>query len=92
MSKIESYVKFAKNVLSPDINWDDLDCAAWGLQEILTVDPDNAEAADLLKEIITEIDRRFNAGDSSGTECHIVMGRESPSPSVRTNVSARSSK
>lgn len=91
MPKSESRIKFAKMVLSPD-GMDDLDCAGWGLQEILTLDPGNAEAAALLKEIIAKIDQRFDAGDSRGTECHIIMGRESPSPYVRAMERARSGK
>lgn len=82
MLKSESMIKFAKKVLSLD-GIDDLDCAGWGLQEILTLEPANAEAAALLKEIIARIDQRFDAGDSRGTHCHIIMGRESPSSYVR---------
>jgi hypothetical protein len=91
MLKSESRIKFAKIVLGPD-SMDDLDCAGWGLQEILALDPENAEAAALLKEIIARINQRFDAGDSRGTECHIIMGRESPSPYVRAMERARSSK
>ena len=81
-AKGESMIDFAKMVLSPNGSGD-LDCAAWGLQEALTLDSKNAEAAALLKEIIAIIDQRFDAGDSRGTECHIILRRESPSPYVR---------
>jgi hypothetical protein len=84
-------IEFAKMVLSPN-GMDDLDCAAWGLQEILALDPENVEAAALLKQIIARIDQRFDAGDSRGTECHIILGRESPSPYVRAKENARSIK
>lgn len=90
MLKSESMIKFAKKVLSPD-GIDDLDCAGWGLQEILTLEPENAEAEALLKEIIARIDQRFDAKDSRGTHCHIIMGRESPSPYVRAMESTQSS-
>jgi hypothetical protein len=80
--KSESMIEFARMVLSPN-GMDDLDCAGWGLQEILTLDPENAEAAALLKEIIARIDQRFDAGDRRGTECHRILRRESPSPYVR---------
>lgn len=92
MSKIESCIKFAKMVLSPDRKLDDLVCAAWGLQEVLTLDLNNAEATVLLEEIIAKIDQRFDAGDTRGTECHIIMSRESPSQYVRAKESTRSSK
>ena len=91
MGKVESYIKFAKMVLDPNEDLDDLDCAGWGMQEILTLDPKNEEAAALLKEIIDRINQRFDAGDSRGTGCHIIMGRESPSLYVREKESARSS-
>lgn len=81
-------IEFAKMVLSPG-GMDDLDCAAWALQETLTLDPENAEAAALLEEIIARIDRRFDAGESRGTECHRILGRESPSPYVRAMEGAR---
>lgn len=77
----EFAIKFAKIQLGYADG--DLDCAAWGLQDILTLDPDNVEAAVVLEEIIAEIDQRFDAGDSRGTECHIIMEGESPSPYVR---------
>jgi hypothetical protein len=70
----------------------DLDCAAWSLQNILTLDPENSEAAALLKEVLSKIDQRFDARDSRGTYCHIIMRRESPSPYVRAVEVARSSK
>lgn len=88
MKGIESRIKFAKMVLGPG-GVDDLDCAGWGLQEILAVDPENEEAVALLKEVIAKIDARFDAGDNRGTECHIVLGKESPSPHVRTIEKAR---
>jgi hypothetical protein len=80
--KGESMIEFAKMVLSPS-GTDDLDCAAWGLQEMLILEPGNKEAEALLKEIITRINQRFDAGDRRGTECHIILGKESPSPYVR---------
>jgi tetratricopeptide (TPR) repeat protein len=84
MGKVENYINFAKVVLNPDKNFDDLDCAGVGLQEILTtLDPENAEAALLLKEIIAEINRRFDAGITRGCECHLIAGWESPSPYIR---------
>jgi hypothetical protein len=88
MLKSESLIEYAVMALSPD-GMDDLDCAAWALQETLTLDPENAEAPALLKEIIARIDQRFDAGDSRGTECHIMLRRESPSPYVRAKESAR---
>jgi hypothetical protein len=82
--KVESTIEIAKMVLNPDNKvWDDLDCAGLALQEVLTLDPENTEAASLLKEIITEIDKRFDAGDITGIACHLIGGWESPSPHVR---------
>jgi hypothetical protein len=84
MGKVENRIKIAKMTLDPNNKtWDDLDCAALGLQQTLIEDPENAAAAELLKEIIAEIDRRFDAGDDRGTECHFIGGWESPSPYVR---------
>ena len=91
MLKSESRIKSVKMVLSPD-GMDDLDYAGWGLQEILTLDSENAEAATLLKAIIASSAQRFDAGDSRGTGCHIIMRRESPSPYVRAVERTRSSK
>ena len=91
MLKSESMIKFAKMVLGPH-SMDDLDCAGWGLQEIMTLEPENAEAAALLKEIIARIDQRFDAGNTQGTHCHIIIGRESPSPYVRAMEGSRSEK
>lgn len=87
----ERMIEFTKLVLSPH-GLDDLDCAGWALQEILNVEPENTEVAELLKEIIARIDQRFDAGDSRGTNCHIIMGRESPSPYVCAKESARLNK
>jgi len=81
-------IKFAKMVLGPH-GLDDLDCAGWVLQDILNLEPENAEVAALLKEIIARIDQRFDAGDSRGTNCHIILRRESPSPHVRAMENAR---
>ncbi len=91
MLKSETAIKFAKMVLSPN-GIDDLDCAGWELQEVLALDPENAEAAALLKDIIARIDQRFDAGDGRGTGCHITIKRESPSPYVRAKERVRSSK
>jgi len=88
MLRSESLIEYAVMALSPD-GMDDLDCAAWALQETLTLDPENTEAPPLLKEIIARIDQRFDAGDSRGTECHRILGRESPSPYVRAIEGAR---
>jgi len=83
MGKVESYIKWAKMTLDPKRELEDFDCAGLGLQEILTtLDPENAEAAVLLKEIIAEIDRRFDAGITRGCDCHLIGGWESPSPYV----------
>jgi tetratricopeptide (TPR) repeat protein len=84
MGKVESYIKFAKIVLDPDKSFDDLDCAGDGMREILTtLDPENVEAAALLKQIIAEIDRRYDAGDDSSILCHRFSDWECPSPYVR---------
>jgi hypothetical protein len=77
----KSAIYYAKMELNSDNG--DLDCAAWGLQDILTLDPTNAESTVFLKEVIAKIDQRFDAEDSRGTECHHILKRESPSPYVR---------
>ncbi len=84
----ESKIKYARVQLSRDDG--DLDCAGWGLQEALTIDPDNKAAAALLKEIIVRIDRAFDSGDKMPILCHTVLHRESPSPYVHAMEAARS--
>jgi len=84
---IHSKLSYARIQLGLDDG--DLDCAGWGLQEALSIDPDNTEAADLLKEVIARIDRVFESGDRMPILCHTVLRRESPSPYVRAMEAGR---